>query len=121
MNVDRNQFERCWPWLCASIEHYGHTHEKEDLWAILEEGRASLYPLPHGAIVASIEVHPTGLKECYGWLAGGDLHEIARAEPLIARAMKEMGCQRVALRARPGWVRALEGYKNYGSLLVKDL
>ena len=116
-----SEFERCWPWLCGAIERYGHTHDKEHIWSALQQNKAWLHPLPHAAILTSIEDHPTGLKECYGWLAGGDLREIVAAEPYIAFLHKQAGCHRVALRARPGWQRALNGYRIYGSILVKDL
>ena len=121
MSGDRYQFERCWPWLCAAVERYGHTHEKEHIWDAIERGAASLCPLPHAAILTSIESHPTGLKECYAWLAGGDLREIVAVEPHLANLHKQAGCHRVALRARPGWQRALNGYRMYGSILIKDL
>lgn len=120
MNL-RGEFERCWPWLAAAIEHGGGTHSKEDLWGIIGAGNAHLVPLAHGALVTTMQQYPTGLRDVHGWLAGGNLEEIVKAEPRVADYYKSQGCHRVTITGRDGWLRKMPGYKKTGVILVKDL
>lgn len=115
-----NEFERCWPWLAAALEHAGGTHRKEDLWRCIETGSAQLHPLTHGAVVTTIQVHPSGLKDANWWLAGGDLEELLKVQPLLEFWLQSEGCKRVTLTGRKGWLKALPGYKHTGVIMVKD-
>ncbi len=114
-------FEHSWPWLCASMLRYGKTHNKEDIWREIAEGRAQLHPLPHAAMLTTIEQYPAGLKEIKGWLAGGDLREIVAYEPVLAAWGKEIGCTRASIVGRRGWMKAMPGYFENGVILTKDL
>lgn len=116
----RNDYERCWPWLAAALEHGGNTHGKEDLWHAIESGGAQLHPLRNGAIVTTIQTHPSGMKDANGWLAGGNLDEILTVIPLLEEWLRSEGCARVTLTGRKGWMRRLPSYRNTGLILVKD-
>lgn len=119
-----SDFERCWPWLAGAIESYAHTHEKEHVQDLIAQGKAQFHPLSRGAMVTTIVTHPTGLKECHFWLAGGELAEMTKIEPLMTKWMKEEGCSLASLRGRPGWKRVFtpdRGYREVGAILVKDL
>jgi hypothetical protein len=115
------KFEHAWPSLAAAILRYGKTHSKEDIWQQIKDCKAQLHPLPHSAILTSIETFPTGLKEVRFWLAGGDLTELRDYEPVVAAWGKEIGCTRVSIAGRRGWHRALPGYRETGVMLVKEL
>jgi hypothetical protein len=117
----RNEFERCWPWLAAALEHAGGTHGKEDLWKTIENCSAQLHPLRNGAIVTTIQTHPSGLKDANAWLAGGNLGEIVEVIPLLETWLQSEGCKRVTLTGRKGWMKALPTYKHTGIIMVKDL
>lgn len=117
----REQFDRCWNWLAAAIERSGPTHSKADVWAEIATGNAQLWPLPNGALVTQTRVWPTGFKEVSAWLAGGDLAEIADVAPMIERwAFEDEDADRVLIVARPGWLRALTGWKQQSLMIVKD-
>lgn len=119
----RSEFERTWPWACAAVERYGHTHDKEDVWKLIESNDAQLHPLPNGVIITSIQKNPTGLKEGHFWLAGGDLTEILKVEPLMTEWMRSIDCERATIRGRRGWTPVLRpyGYHEVGTILVKEL
>ena len=36
MHDHRAEFDRCWPRIEASIEAYGHTHTKDDIWRLID-------------------------------------------------------------------------------------
>jgi hypothetical protein len=118
---DRIEFERCWPWLAASIYRYGNTHSKADVWSRIATG-AHFWPLPHGAIVGVRQAHPSGMRQLNFWLAGGDLQEIAEMEPSLCAWASNRGCHRVVIPCgRRGWLKALDGYEESGIRLVKEL
>jgi hypothetical protein len=117
----RAEFERCWPWLAAAMEHSGNTHSKEHIWGLIEEGNAHLHPLPHGAIVTCILDHPTGIRELNFWLSGGNLDEIIKGERLICEWAKSMGCHRVTATGRHGWKKVFPDYRAVSTVFVKEL
>jgi hypothetical protein len=121
MNV-KAEFERCWPWLAAALEHAGPTHNKEHVWNLIESGARQFFPLTKGAFVTEIVIYPTGLKEAHLWLAGSDeLNELTKAQPLLEAYFKLLGCHRGIMFARPGVKRKLKDYRYIGDILVKDL
>ncbi len=118
----RTEFDRCWPWLEASLERYGRTHTKEDVWRRIESGKAYFWPDNNSAIVAEILNHPTGLRTFHGWLAGGELSEIVARIPSLEQFAIERGCHRATVTGRPGWQRVFpDGYRVLGVRLVKVL
>lgn len=100
---------------------YGQTHTKDQIAEMCREGRAQLWPMPNAAMLTSIEVYPTGLKELRGWLAGGDLSEIKEWVPVVQAWAQEHGCKRVLITGRRGWLRAFDGYYDAGTILAKDI
>ncbi len=120
-NGNREQFERCWPWLAAARDLCGLTHTKDDIWAAIEDGRAQVWPLPHAAVLTTVDHHKTGLKELQQWLAGGDLAELVQCEALIVKWAKELGCSRVSIVGRRGWKKALSGYREMATIFSKEI
>lgn len=115
------EFERCWPWLAASLERYGPTHTKEHVWQRIIDGEAFFFPGENHAFVIEIIDYPTGFRVCNGWLAGGDLEEIRQKIPALEAWAKRRGCHRVIISAREGWERVLPGYKRFSVRISKDL
>jgi hypothetical protein len=52
----------------ASLEQYGRTHSKEDLWQLIVSRKAFFWPGDTCALVGDIWRHPSGLKSGNGWL-----------------------------------------------------
>ena len=126
-----NHFNRCWPWLEASLIE-GTTlrrpdgspwlpYEKEHLWQRLCSGRATFWPGDNCAIVTELRKTPTGIKTQYNWLAGGDLDEIVAMTAKIEQLSRENGCHRMHGGGRRGWLRAFSGYHEVGTLKEKLL
>jgi hypothetical protein len=71
--------------------------------------------------VSVIRDYPTGLREGLGWLAGGDLEEIKEWMPMIERCARDLGCHRLTIAGRRGWLRALPGFREQATEITKDL
>jgi len=120
------EFERCWPWLSASIDRYGTTLSKEELWKQLADRRAFLTSGRHCVIVYKLMDYSTGWRSLYLWLVGGDENEaLEEVLPLIDQledwAKKTKGCSRSLIFGRRAWGQVLKGYKEYGTRFMKDL
>lgn len=100
---------------------YGQTHTKEQIADLIRDGRAQLWPTKNAAMLTSVEVYPSGLKELRGWLAGGELSEIKEWTPIIEAWAKENECRRVLISGRRGWLKAFDGYYDAGAILAKDI
>lgn len=116
----KEQFQKLWPHLETALISYGETHSKDEVWSLIESGKAQFWPLPNAALVTQIDKHNTGLTELRVWLAGGDVHEIASQEPIIEQWAKDEGCQRAVIFGRRGWQRTLHGFRDAGAILIKD-
>ncbi len=118
----RSEFERVWPWLEKSLAIMPLvTHRKEDVWAEIESERSSLWPTANSACVFETATYPSGVKVFFGWLAGGDLREIKITASAAEAYARESGCDAFAVQGRRGWGRALDGFQNAGTNIVKDL
>jgi hypothetical protein len=122
MMLMREQFDRCWPWLEASIECYGHTHTKEDIWRLIEKGYVDFWPGEASAWITEFWHHPTGLRTFHVWLAGGDLAEIMARSLELEQFARDHGAQRSIVSARKGWIRvAPPGYREISRRIMKVL
>lgn len=117
----RAEFDRVWPWLEKSMLFFARTHEKEHVWKIVIEGGAQLWTSANAAMLTTIEVYPTGLRELRGWLAGGEMAEIQKIEPIAAEWAKTQKCQIATVAGRKGWMRAFNGYRDVAALMVKEI
>lgn len=117
----RSEFERCWPWLDASLASFGRTHSKDQVWARIETGKARLWPNDSSAIVSEIINHPIGLRSCNVWLQGGDLNGLLPMHPDLEGWASSNDCQRMIAWGRDGWLRVLDGWEKMGSRRCKWL
>lgn len=80
----------------------GHTYE--DICAAVDDGSMQIWTRPNAAAVTQLIVYPQ-FKQCFVFLAGGDLagcEDIAKDVEAFAR---EHHCQRMSFIGRPGWQR----------------
>lgn len=123
------EFQRCWSWLSASLlegafEHDGRkwpTHNARHIWDRIVRGQSFFWPFPNCAFLTYFETSPTGLRSHVTWLAGGSLNEIVEMTPRIERWGWMNGCHRQVGHGRRGWLRALEGYTEFGVKRQKSL
>jgi len=123
------EFRRVWPWLRDSLEYgaYVHngvvypTHSEGDVWERVFTGKAQLWTGETAAIVSEIINSPTGLRTQNNWIAGGDIDEIKELMLRVERWGYLQGCHREVGNGRKGWLRAFEGYTEFGWRKQKDL
>lgn len=66
--------------------------------------------------------HPTGMRTLHIWLAGGSLKAVREdLYPVVEAWGQAMGCHRMTATGRRGWLRALDGWVEQGTLRVKPL
>lgn len=114
---------RCEPFIQRAVDRANGSFDINHAWSEIMRGNAQFWPGERSAVITKIEVHPSGIKSVLGWLTGGeDLEEIAALEARISTwAKNTMGCTRAEIIGRRGWMRALDGYRENATLLVKDL
>jgi hypothetical protein len=126
----RREFERCWPWLEASLAEYAYrdsrgnvwpTHDKEHLWARIGDGRAFFWPGESCGIVTEIIKSPTGLCSANDWLAGGNLEEIKQTMSSVEEWALRKESHRMIACGRRGWLKELQGYHELGTRRAKNL
>lgn len=104
--------------------------DKRPLWTIedvltdIVSGEAKLWTGRKSCVVTVESDYPrAGEKIIEGWLAGGDLEEIAAMTTMLERYGKDRGCTQAHITGRPGWVKAFagKGYEHYGTIIRKLL
>src|SRR6266550_9550962 len=105
-NPSEAEFDRCWPWLLASLCEFGPTHTKEQVFARIRKEQAFLWPGGKCAIVGEFINHPIGFRSFNYWLQGGNLRQLKALHPHV-EAWAELYCQRIMGMGRDGWVRAM--------------
>lgn len=118
---ERDEFERVWPWLDASLASFGRTHGKEHVWNSIAAGRAKLWPNEHGAIVTNIISHPIGYRSLNIWLQGGELAALIPMHPALEQFAHDRRCARLTGHGREGWLRVLDGWEKTYSARCKWL
>jgi hypothetical protein len=116
----RDQFERCWPLLDASLASFGRTHTKQQVWDRICDGRAEIWTGDDAVILGEYILHPIGLKSYNVWLQGGDLAELKSMHPRLERWARGE-CDRMIAWGRDGWVRVMDGWENCGTRRAKWL
>jgi hypothetical protein len=122
----RREFDRCWPWLDASLASFGRTHTMAQVWERIYHGHAMLWPSDNAVILSETIRHPIGLKSCNVWLQGGGaggpaLDELKLMHPELEAWARDNDCQRLIAWGRDGWLRVLDGWHSCGTRRTKWL
>ena len=122
MPAAREEWERCRPWIEAALKYSGGSHTIEDVRDAVEAGRALLLAGRQSAMVCEVQTYPQ-LKSFHVWLAGGDLAEIRSSQPKLEDYARRLGCRRISIAGRRGWVRAIEdlGYREKFTTIIKEI
>lgn len=116
------EFERCKDWLAAALEYADDTHDIEDIWEGVQEGRYQFWPGKESAIITEFHVYPKK-RSLHVFLAGGKLDELLDMWDSMEIYAKATGCASLSVSGRKGWMRALEsrGAKYLCTTVVKEL
>lgn len=96
----------------------------EDVLSDIAAGEARLWTGQRSCVVTVESEYPkSGERIIEGWLAGGDLEEIAAMTSLLEGYGRAQGCTQAHITGRPGWLRAFRGmgYEHYGTIIRKLL
>jgi hypothetical protein len=102
--VSRGDIHAHRQYIDSALEHAGGTHLFEDVEALILDGRAQLWPTPHGAIVTQVAEYPR-IKVCNIWLLAGKRSELFEMMKYIELWARGIGCARLEANARMGWLR----------------
>ncbi len=116
----RSEFERCSPYIQAALDRTLGTHELSDVWALIADGRAQLWPYPTSAIVTVLDYCPRKVVLNY-WLCGGKLPECIAATAPIEEWAKAAGATCAVINGRSGWLGVLPGFKKHTVSMTKAL
>ena len=129
-SIEQNGFMEAWnrskPFLVTALKKgtYGG-YDIDDLWAMINDGRAIFYPVQNGAAVFRVEVYPHTRRLAF-WLIGGEVGDgRAKLDAVVEAAeflAKEHECDGIELIGQKGWERVLKpyGYKHKGVVLTKE-
>ena len=117
----QDEFERCWPWLDASLASFGRTHTKDQVWDMIFRGSAVLWPSENAVMTTTMVTYPIGIKACSVWLQGGELAELKTIYPVIEKYARAQGCDWLIGWGRDGWVKAMPGWESCGTRRRKVL
>lgn len=121
----RAEFTRCAPYIQMALDRDVGTHELPDVWALIADGKAQLWPLPNSAVVTVLEYFPRKIMLRY-WLCGGDLEkeplkECLATQDTIETWAKNAGATIALIGGRQGWLGVLPGFKKTAALMTKAL
>ena len=106
--------------IAAALAHSGDMHSVDSVLEMVEEGSAVLHQRPHSTFVTQ-EFELPKARQLHFWLAGGDLDDLIEAEKEIVDDARYRGITKVTIIGRPGWQKKLEGFRQAGVILVKDI
>jgi hypothetical protein len=115
-----NDFDRAWQHLEPAVVQWGE-HTRESVLAAIASGQARLWAGNRSAAVTSVRSCPSGLRIANAWLAGGDLNELAEWEAPMVEWATAKGCGEARLFGRRGFLRALPGFTEIGTVMRRQL
>lgn len=122
------EVEALWPTVQPMLQKAIDTNDEwttESIYKLLvTPGNTQLWHCPGKfALVTQISVYPTGIKKCLLFLCGGeDLEAIKHAQKAVEHwAIKYLGCNKLMIFGRRGWLKSLDGYKEVNTVMEKQL
>lgn len=104
----------------ALAEGYGQM-TFEDVVERINSGEFQFWRSESSCVVTTIDIFPR-VKQLTVIIGAGDLKEINdHIRPIIEEWARGIGCDTMLIMGRPGWQRALEGYRRTAVVLEKKL
>ncbi len=104
----------------ALAEGYGQL-SYQDVITGINKGEYQFWAAENSCVVTTIDIFPQ-MKQLTIILGAGDLAEIdTKIRPVIEDWAREIKCDALIIFGRPGWQRALEGYRRTAVVLEKRL
>lgn len=104
----------------ALAENYGQLNYADVVEGILR-GEYQFWAAQNSCVITTIDIFPR-IKQLTVIIGAGDLHEINNdIRPLVEEWARSINCDTMLIMGRPGWQRALEGYRRTAVVLEKKL
>lgn len=104
----------------ALAEGYGQMNYA-DVVEGLKRGEYQFWSSENSCVITTIDIFPR-LKQLTVIIGAGDLREIDEIiRPVLEEWARHINCDTMLIMGRPGWQRALEGYKRTAVVLEKRL
>lgn len=104
----------------ALAENYGQLNYGDVVEGI-KRGEFQFWTSENSCVITTIDLFPR-VKQLTVIIGAGDLNEINEIiRPVIESWGREINCDTMLIMGRPGWQRALEGYKRTAVVLEKRL
>lgn len=102
----------------------GHNYGQLNYADVIEGIKAGEYQFwssENSCVITTVDVFPR-LKQLTVIIGAGDLEEIDKIiRPVIEEWARHINCDTMLIMGRPGWQRALEGYRRTAVVLEKKL
>lgn len=109
------------PRLQAALDSYGNTHAVDDVLDMLRASDAAFWiATPRSFVVAELINYPRR-RVLNLALAGGVMSDMQQFEGQLVRFARQADCDETRIVGRPGWERALPGYRRAGVILRRTL
>lgn len=91
--------------------------------AMVATGKWRFWQNEGAAIIASIKLYPSGVREVHGEVAAGELDAIKALIPLAEQWGRHNGCTRATIQSSPAWGRLMadSGYVPEQLIIAKAL
>jgi hypothetical protein len=104
----------------ALAEGYGQMNY-HDVVEGIKSGEYQFWSSENSCVVTTVDVFPR-IKQLTVIIGAGDLAEIDTIiRPVIEEWARHISCDTMLIMGRPGWQRALEGYRRTAVVLEKRL
>lgn len=104
----------------ALAEGYGQMNYADVVDGI-KSGEYQFWSSENSCVITTIDIFPR-LKQLTVIIGAGDLKEIDEIiRPVLEEWARHINCDTLLIMGRPGWQRALEGYKRTAVVLEKRL
>lgn len=104
----------------ALKENYGQINY-QDVVDGINEGEYQFWTAENSCVVTTIDIFPR-MKQLTVVIGAGDLEEIDTViRPVVEEWARSIQCDAMIIMGRPGWQKALEGYKRTAVVLEKRL
>lgn len=92
-----------------ALEYADGSHTFDDLVNMVMMGKLHLWSKSNSIILAEVLDYPQE-KHYHMFVGGGDLDEILAMHEEIESAARQLGCTKLSVCGRRGWVRGLAGH-----------
>ena len=105
-----------------ALAYTGGTHTIDDLVGMVLQQRLTFWELENSFFISEILEYPRE-KHLHIFLAGGRFSEIIAMQGRMVQLAKNLGCAKLTISGRPGWLKRLPtfGWKHHHSTMALDL